>query len=383
VGSLHEASNATGINGDQSDNSAPDAGAVYVFVRSGSTWTQQAYLKAWNTDAGDNFSKCALSGDTLVVAASLEDSNATGVNGDQSDNSALDAGAAYIFTGLGTAPGFTPTPSPTPTGTPPLSAMPTLTPTSAPSACVGDCSGDHSVTVDEILTLVNIALGDANVSTCLAGDANHDNQITIDEILTAVNNALNGCGARAPTPTWPPTPPPTPTPQTGHTANDMLGTWLFTEQGTTMTFTDNYRFDDVQVVTGINVAVGSNLADGTTAIAERLQDLVPGSPLPYEMSAFNQQSIICQLFLFDFTGPNTISGDDFISNVDSTGSCSPVGSLPFTGARTATGSATTLEQPLIQPPSDTRTKTGEASTTGTSDADALEAIMQAIQRQRQ
>jgi len=67
-----------------------------------------------------------------------------------------------------------------------------VTPTAAP--CVGDCNGNGSVTVDEILTLVNIALGNAPVPTCEAGGANHDNEITIDEILTAVNNALNGCG---------------------------------------------------------------------------------------------------------------------------------------------------------------------------------------------
>jgi hypothetical protein len=42
--------------------------------------------------------------------------------------------------------------------------------------------------------MVNIALGNANLSTCVAGDANHDGEITVDEILTAVNNALNGCG---------------------------------------------------------------------------------------------------------------------------------------------------------------------------------------------
>jgi hypothetical protein len=47
--------------------------------------------------------------------------------------------------------------------------------------------------VDEILTMVNIALGNADVDACLAGDAYHDGQIAIDEILTAVNNALNGC----------------------------------------------------------------------------------------------------------------------------------------------------------------------------------------------
>ena len=79
------------------------AGAAYVFVRSGTTWSQQAYLKASNTGAGDDFgsSGVAVSGDTVVVGRIGEDSNATGVNGNQSDNSAPDSGAAYVFTGLG------------------------------------------------------------------------------------------------------------------------------------------------------------------------------------------------------------------------------------------------------------------------------------------
>jgi len=59
--------------------------------------------------------------------------------------------------------------------------------------CTGDCNGDGTVTVDEILTMVNIALGIEDVSTCLPGDANNDKMITVDEILTAVNDALNGC----------------------------------------------------------------------------------------------------------------------------------------------------------------------------------------------
>ena len=59
--------------------------------------------------------------------------------------------------------------------------------------CVGDCDDSHDVTVDDILTMVNIALGNAQLSDCSAGDANKDGQITVDEILTAVNNALNGC----------------------------------------------------------------------------------------------------------------------------------------------------------------------------------------------
>jgi hypothetical protein len=98
VGAFQEDSSATGINGDQADNSAPRAGSAYVFLRSGATWTQQAYLKASNTEAGDGFGDAvAISGDTVVVTAVSEDSNATGVNGDQSDNSANDAGAAYVF----------------------------------------------------------------------------------------------------------------------------------------------------------------------------------------------------------------------------------------------------------------------------------------------
>jgi hypothetical protein len=60
--------------------------------------------------------------------------------------------------------------------------------------CVGDCGDDRQVTIDDILTMVNIALGNLNVSACPAGNTNRDGQITVDEILTAVNNALNGCG---------------------------------------------------------------------------------------------------------------------------------------------------------------------------------------------
>jgi CSLREA domain-containing protein len=60
--------------------------------------------------------------------------------------------------------------------------------------CVGDCDGNGQVALDDILTMVNIALGNAEVWVCELGDSNKDDLITVDEILTAVNNALNGCG---------------------------------------------------------------------------------------------------------------------------------------------------------------------------------------------
>jgi hypothetical protein len=90
----------------------------------------------------------------------------------------------YIFTAT-----YTPSPTPTPSVT--LTATPT--PTQAPTACTGDCNDDLQVTVDEVLTAVNIALGNVQLLNCEAADVNHDGQVTVDEILTAVNNALNGC----------------------------------------------------------------------------------------------------------------------------------------------------------------------------------------------
>ncbi|HXH24057.1 MAG TPA: hypothetical protein VNI78_02340, partial [Vicinamibacterales bacterium] len=104
VGAQHESSSARGVNGPQGDDSAYNSGAVYVFAREGSGWVQQAYLKASNAEAGDHFGNAvALSadGNTLAVAAFWESSGATGVDGDQHDNSIPQAGAVYVFTRKG------------------------------------------------------------------------------------------------------------------------------------------------------------------------------------------------------------------------------------------------------------------------------------------
>jgi len=157
VGAPFEASSTSGIDGDESDNSASSSGAVYVFSRSGDSWTQEAYIKASNAEADDNFGwslalsadgdtlavgaineasssgavyvfsrsdeweqqayvkasnagaddvfgySVALSadGDTLAVGAPFEDSSATGVDGDQSDNSASFSGAVYVLSRSG------------------------------------------------------------------------------------------------------------------------------------------------------------------------------------------------------------------------------------------------------------------------------------------
>jgi len=101
VGAPREDSAATGIGGDQSNNSVEDSGAVYMFTRNDTAWNQQAYIKASNTNINDEFGgSVALSanGKTLAVGAVGERSAATGINGDQSDNSIIRSGAVYQFT---------------------------------------------------------------------------------------------------------------------------------------------------------------------------------------------------------------------------------------------------------------------------------------------
>jgi len=104
IGAPHEGSAASGINGNQNDNSMDGAGAVYVFVKNGANWRQQAYVKASNPQMSSEFGHAvALSadGNTLAVSAQFEGSNAKGVNGNQKDRSIPQAGAVYVFTRSG------------------------------------------------------------------------------------------------------------------------------------------------------------------------------------------------------------------------------------------------------------------------------------------
>jgi len=100
AGASQQPGGGAGINPDRADASAPESGAVYLFMRTGARWRQSAYLKAPNAQECDLFgSGVALSGDgrTLAVGAMGEDSAATGVNGNQADNSTRDPGAVDLY----------------------------------------------------------------------------------------------------------------------------------------------------------------------------------------------------------------------------------------------------------------------------------------------
>ncbi|MEZ4254191.1 MAG: FG-GAP repeat protein [Polyangiales bacterium] len=100
VGAPNESGDGTGFEGDQDDGSADMSGAVYSFVHGTTGWTQTHYIKANNTDENDIFGTSvtlSADGSLLFAGAPAEDSNATAVDGDGADNSALDSGACYAI----------------------------------------------------------------------------------------------------------------------------------------------------------------------------------------------------------------------------------------------------------------------------------------------
>jgi hypothetical protein len=92
------------VDGNQADNSHGSAGAAYIFTRTGTTWTQQAYLKAGNGPSTSDYfgSAVAVSGNTVVIGARGEDGSGTG-DDPASDELADSSGAAYVFTRAGSA----------------------------------------------------------------------------------------------------------------------------------------------------------------------------------------------------------------------------------------------------------------------------------------
>jgi len=102
VGSPGERGDAASTAANPNIN-AFEAGAAYVFTRNGDTWTQQAYLKAFNADISHNFGRSlAISGDTVIVGATTERGDAASTADSPNENASA-AGAAYIYTRTGTS----------------------------------------------------------------------------------------------------------------------------------------------------------------------------------------------------------------------------------------------------------------------------------------
>lgn len=88
----------------------------------------------------------------------------------------------------------TPSATPSRTPTPSTSPTPTASATSTVGPCIGDCRRMHAVAVNDVITLVNIALGTAQPSSCSDGIPS-GSEVNVALIVRAVNNALNGCAS--------------------------------------------------------------------------------------------------------------------------------------------------------------------------------------------
>jgi len=67
----------------------------------------------------------------------------------------------------------------------------------APPSCAGDCNGDGTVSIGELVILVNIALGNLQSSACPAGIP-AGTSVDVGFIIRAVNYALSTCDVQNP-----------------------------------------------------------------------------------------------------------------------------------------------------------------------------------------
>jgi hypothetical protein len=113
--------------------------------------------------------------------------DSTGINGTVSGTATtlVTAPSNQAFRGVALAPVGAVTPTPTATATPNLTPIP----------CMGDCNHDGTITVDELLTGVNIALSTVPLDQCPEFDCDHTQSVTIDCLILAVNEMLDGCTA--------------------------------------------------------------------------------------------------------------------------------------------------------------------------------------------
>jgi hypothetical protein len=59
--------------------------------------------------------------------------------------------------------------------------------------CADDCDQRRTVTIDELILGIGIALGDATVAACPSVDVDGDGRVSIDELVAAVDRALSTC----------------------------------------------------------------------------------------------------------------------------------------------------------------------------------------------
>ena len=112
--------------------------------------------------------------------------------------------------------------------------------------------------------------------------------------------------------------------------SSLLGTWRFTYTLTTSTFTDEFTLDTLTSAAGPLLAIGEDTF-GNFAIGGVIQDISPGSTLPFDYGVFWIGILLCTLHVFDLTSPTRAEGIVSLSLLSSTGTCgSPINGVEDT-----------------------------------------------------
>lgn len=124
------------------------------------------------------------------------------------------------------------------------------------------------------------------------------------------------------TQTTPPPPPP------AGSLNALLGRWLFSYT-ILSTLTQIYDLQAVVMVNGVQAISGED-EFGDAVVAARIEDLVPGSGLPYDFALLDPSIILCRFYVFNQTSANDLSGLYFQTDIDFDGSCGSITSNGYT-----------------------------------------------------
>jgi hypothetical protein len=136
------------------------------------------------------------------------------------------------------------------------------------------------------------------------------------------------------TPTAKPTPKPTATAAPTDPLSALIGTWNMSFT-IISTFTDTYRLQSVFTSNGSRFLRGLDQY-GDPVVAGSVQELTPGSSLPYDFALLDPGFAICDFHLFNRTGTTSVSGVTIIVATDSAGQCD--GSTPLGGPYDMSGS---------------------------------------------
>ena len=173
----------------------------------------------------------------------------------------------------------------------------------------------------------------------------------------------------------------------GTSLSDLLGRWHFVSNFSGTLFTDSYWLQQVTTINGTPAITGVDLDDSGLIIAARVQDLI-SEPFPYNFALLDPGSILCDLFVFNKTGADTVTGADVLLDL-SAGKCGAplTGNLnPMTGTRyalAATIAPASSDDELLRIAADQAASVGQtqAQDTVLIAPDALQDLIQALQGQ--